>query len=95
MYLLLFVGIFTGCVADNDFIDCGATSSKDESQQTQVMLSLAVPVSQRPVASRSVSIKDDSQINNLYYGHLMAKEIMLAFYMGLKIQIRMKKATVS
>ena len=37
MYLLLFVGIFTGCVADNDFIDCGATSSKDESQQTQVM----------------------------------------------------------
>lgn len=28
------------------------------------MLSLAVPVSQRPVASRSVSIKDDSQINN-------------------------------
>ena len=64
MYLLLFVGIFTGCVADNDFIDCGATSSKDESQQTQVMLSLAVPVSQRPVASRSVSIKDDSQINN-------------------------------
>ena len=23
MYLLLFVGIFTGCVADNDFIDCG------------------------------------------------------------------------
>ena len=62
MYLLLFVGIFTGCVADNDFIDCGATSSKDESQQTQVMLSLAVPVSQRPVASRSVSIKDDSQI---------------------------------
>ena len=89
MYLLLFVGIFTGCVADNDFIDCGATSSKDESQQTQVML--VKGQSLRVVFLSKMTLKSTI----LYYGHLMAKEIMLAFYMGLKIQIRMKKATVS
>lgn len=63
IYLLLSLAMFTGCVTNDDIMEDSCIASVEKSQQTQVMLSLAVPASKRPETSRSISINNDSEIN--------------------------------
>lgn len=64
LYCLLFIAGLSSCITDTDYDNYCPGDGKTDADKAQVMLSLSIPNSQFPSATRSIS--DDSKINSLY-----------------------------
>ncbi|WP_148372990.1 hypothetical protein [Bacteroides bouchesdurhonensis] len=64
LYSLLFIAGVSSCVTDESFNDCSANGGEGGEGDALVMLSLSVPNSQLPSATRAIS--DERAINSLH-----------------------------